>query len=83
MKENTRSKGFTIKAKLILLLIVAVLALVSISGLSLFQATKLGGIQDEGYKRSVDVQIVINVKHGLDGLYGIAADTISMGIVVD
>jgi len=79
MKENTRSKGFTIKAKLILLLIVAVLALVSISGLSLFQATKLGGIQDEGYKRSVDVQIVINVKHGLDGLYGIAADTIING----
>jgi len=71
--------NLTIKLKLILLLILAVCALVSLSLLSLVQATKLGALQDESYTRSLEAQTVTNAKHGLNELYSIAADTIING----
>lgn len=78
--QNKKSLiNLTIKAKLILLLILAIVALASLSVLSYFQATKLSTLQDEGYERSVDAQVVTNAKHSLNALYSIAADTIING----
>ncbi len=78
--QNKKSLiNLTIKAKLILLLILAIVALASLSVLSYFQATKLSTLQDEGYNRAVDAQVVTNAKHSLNALYSMAADTIING----
>jgi methyl-accepting chemotaxis protein len=82
--QNKKSLiNLSIKVKLILLVILAIAALASLSVLSFFQATKLSLLQDEGHDRAVDAQVVINAKHSLNALYGIAADTIINGYSED
>jgi methyl-accepting chemotaxis protein len=79
MQRKKSLVSITIKVKLTLLLVIAIVALASLSVLSFFQATELSRLQDEGHERSVDAQVVINSKHSLNALYSIAADTIING----
>jgi hypothetical protein len=80
-KKEKKSLG--IGGKLIVLLVLAIVALVSLSFLSYSQVTKLQTLQNESHDRSIEAERVLNVKHGLNGLYSIAADTIINGYSED
>jgi len=79
MKEKKAKSNLTIKVKLILLLALSIGTIVIFNVLSLVQTLNLGKLQDESYGRSLDAEAVIEVKHGLNALYSIAADMIING----
>lgn len=79
MKTNRPLVNLNIKVKLVLLLILAIVAIVGLSVFTIFQATNLSVLQDEGHERNVDAQHAINSKHSLFDLYSIAADGIING----
>ena len=70
---------FTIRMKLIMLLILAVVALLSLSIISYFQSTKLAKLQNDGYTLSTEAQQVVEAKGGLNQLYAIGANAIING----
>ena len=78
-KGIKEKKSLSIGGKLILLLILAIVALISLSVLSYNQVTKLQSLQNESHDRAVEAERVLNVKHGLNGLYSIVADAIING----
>ncbi len=82
-KGIKEKKSLSIGGKLILLLILAIVALISLSVLSYNQVTKLQSLQNESHDRAVEAERVLNVKHGLNGLYSIAADAIINGYSED
>lgn len=71
--------SFTIKFKLIMLLILAVVALVSLSVISYLQSTKLAELQHEGFTLSTEAKMVAEAKGSLNLLYAIGADAIIEG----
>ncbi len=78
--QNKKSViNLTIKVKLVILLVIAIIALASLSLLSYIQVSKLRTLQDEGYVRSTDAQVVTNAKHSMNGLYSLVADSIING----
>lgn len=83
MKRNNQTLRLTIKFKLLLCLVLAILALTGLSTTSYFQSRKLGILHDESHKRSVDTQLVMKVQNNIMELYSIAADSIINGLTKD
>jgi len=79
MQKKKTALKFTIKTKLIMLLILTIISLQSLSTFSYFQFDKLAKLQDEGYSRSVDAQMVTEAKYSLIVLDDFASDTMVNG----
>ncbi|MDN5351677.1 MAG: methyl-accepting chemotaxis protein [Clostridiales bacterium] len=79
MESKAPRIHFTIKAKLISLLLLAVVALASLSAVSFFQTRALIALQDSSYERSLDVQEIIDGEHHLITLSSIVSDMIING----
>ena len=62
-----------------MLLILAVVALLSLSIISYFQSTKLAKLQNDGYTLSTQAQQVVEAKSSLNQLYAIGANAIING----
>jgi methyl-accepting chemotaxis protein len=76
-------KGISIQQKLWFCLVIAICALMVVSGFGYLQSAELGRLQQESYERSLYSKQVISNKYDIMVLYGIVSDAMINGINTD